>query len=91
MNKLEIWFIRRALYKKAKEDKMWQLVLYGLAYIAKNSAMIVGIIEAVAKAFVSVITLTPTKKDDKLLPYIDKFFSGIKRSLYVLSEIMSNK
>jgi len=89
MNRFQKWIIRRWLYKKAKEDKMWQIVLSVLAYIVKNFAMIIGVVEAVSKAITSVITLTPTKRDDALLPYVDRFFSAVKRALYSLSEILT--
>ena len=89
MNRFQKWIIRRWLYKKAKEDKMVKIILDIPAYLVKNSAMIIGIIEAVIKAVISVITLTPTKKDDKILPYIDKFFSAIKRFLYIVSETLT--
>jgi len=89
MNRFQKWIIRRWLYKKAKEDKMRQIVLSVLAYIVKNFAMIIGVVEAVSKAITSVITLTPTKRDDALLPYVDRFFSAVKRALYSLSEILT--
>jgi len=89
VNRFQKWLIRKWLYKKAKEDKMWQIVLCVLAYIVKNSAMIIGIFEAVAKAITSIITLTPTKRDDALIPYVDRFFSAIKRILYSISETLT--
>ena len=68
---------------------MVKIILDIPAYLVKNSAMIIGIIEAVIKAITSVITLTPTKRDDALLPYVDRFFSAVKRALYSLSEILT--
>ena len=89
MNRFQKWLIRKWLYKKAKEDKMVKIILDILAYLVKNSAMVIGIVEAVVKAITSIITLTPTKKDDILLPYVDGFFSAMKKVLYSISEILT--
>lgn len=92
MNKLTRWFILRYMKNKAKGgDKMFQIILAVLAYLVKNIALITGVLEAVAKAITGIITLTPTKKDDVLLPKVDAFFSGIKKFLYQLSEFMTGK
>lgn len=86
------WFIIRYIKNKAKGgNKMFQIILAVLAYLVKNTALIVGILEAVMKVIAGIVTLTPTKKDDKLLPKIDAFFSAIKKFLYELSEYMTKK
>jgi len=92
MNKIKLWFIRRYLYNKAEEgNKMFQLILFVLAFIAKNLALIIGVLEGVVKVLGGIISLTPTKADDKFLPVIDKVFSNIKRALYNISDIASGK
>ena len=70
---------------------MFQLILFVLAFIAKNLALIIGILESIVKVIVGIIGLTPTKADDKFLPVIDKVFSNIKRALYNISDIASGK
>jgi len=70
---------------------MMQIILAVLAYVVKNIALIIGILEAIAKVITGIITLTPTKKDDALLPKVDAFFSAIKKFLYEVSEFMSGK
>ena len=56
------------------------------AYIAKNLALLVGVIEALAKALAGIISLTPIKRKDKILEYVDKFFSAVKKGLYWVSD-----
>jgi len=62
-----------------------------LAWIVKNIALIIGILEALVKVISGIITLTPTKSDDKLLPIIDNVFSWIKKALYWASEKLAGK
>jgi len=92
MNKVTRWFILRYMRNRAKGgDKMFQIILAVLAYVVKNIALIIGVVEALLKVITGIITLTPTKKDDILLPEIDAFFSAIKKFLYEVSEFMSGK
>ena len=92
MNKIMRWFILRYMRNKAKGgDKMYQIILAVLAYLVKNTALLIGILEAIAKVITGIITLTPTKKDDILLPKVDAFFSAIKKFLYQLTEFMTGK
>lgn len=70
---------------------MFQLILYVLAWASKNLAIIIGILEAVVKAITAIVTLTPTKRDDKVLPIVDNVFSSIKKVLYTISDIMAGK
>ena len=62
-----------------------------IAYIFKNMAVIIGVIEAVLKAAAAIVSLTPTKKDDAILEYVDKGFSLIKRILYTISDKLAGK
>lgn len=62
-----------------------------LAYIVKNVALIVGIVEAIAKVFAGIASLTPTKKDDILVPIVDKVASFLKKWLYILAEKLAGK
>lgn len=57
-----------------------------LAFLAKNAALLVGILEAIAKAFAGIASLTATKKDDAILPMVDKVFSWVKNALYTISD-----
>jgi hypothetical protein len=61
------------------------------AWLVKNTALLVGIIEAVVKVFAGIVSLTPTKKDDALLPKVDAIASKIKAALYWASEKLAGK
>jgi len=70
---------------------MLQLVWYVLAWVVKNLALIVGILEALCKVIVGIISLTPTKRDDACLDKVNMVFSTIKRWLYTLSDWTAGK
>jgi DNA-binding ferritin-like protein len=70
---------------------MFTIILFVLSWIVKNIALLIGILESIIKAITGIITLTPTKRDDKLLPVIDKIFSTIKKYLYMMADFMSGK
>jgi ArsR family metal-binding transcriptional regulator len=57
-----------------------------IAYVLKNSALLVGIIEAILKAVGGIVSMTPTKKDDEVVDKIDEVFSKIKAYLYTASD-----
>lgn len=59
-----------------------------LGWIAKNSALIIGIVESILKAVAGVVSITPTKKDDKVYEVVDKVFSKIKKYLYDASDFL---
>lgn len=61
-----------------------------IAYVVKNLALVIGILEAILKAVSGIVSLTPTKKDDKLLKVIDGIFSKIKKALYDKVDFLSN-
>jgi hypothetical protein len=61
------------------------------AWLVKNTALLVGIVEAVVKVFAGVVSLTPTKKDDAFLPKVDAVASAIKKALYWASEKLAGK
>jgi hypothetical protein len=67
-------------------DKIVGFIKLILAYLVKNVALIVGIVEAIAKVFAGIASLTPTKADDALIPLVDKVASFIKKWLYTLAE-----
>lgn len=56
------------------------------SYILKNLALLVGIVEAILKAVGGIVSLTPTKKDDSVVEFINTVFSNIKAFLYTLSD-----
>lgn len=61
------------------------------AWLVKNVALLVGIIEAAVKVIAGIVSLTPTKKDDALLPKVDAVASAIKKALYWASEKLTGK
>lgn len=65
-------------------------ILYILAYIAKNVALVVGIFEALAKLLAGLINIfASAKQKDKLLSYVDIGFSWVKKWIYFISDKMS--
>jgi hypothetical protein len=62
-----------------------------LAWVLKNVALVVGIIEAVAKVIAGIVSITPTKSDDWLIPWVDKIASWVKKGLYTLSDKLAGK
>lgn len=62
-----------------------------LSWIVKNVALIIGIIEAISKVLGGIVSLTPTKSDDKVVAVIDNVFSWIKKGLYFLSDKLAGK
>jgi hypothetical protein len=67
-------------------DKIFTFIKLVLAYLVKNTALLVGIIEAISKVLAGIASLTPTKKDDDLLPTVDKVAGWIKKALYTVSD-----
>ena len=61
------------------------------SFIVKNIALLIGIVEAVAKLITGIISMTPTKKDDNWLPKIDAICSNIKKGLYWISDKWAGK
>ena len=70
---------------------MVSLIMGVAAWLVKNTALLVGIVEAVVKVFAGVVSLTPTKKDDAFLPKVDAVASAIKKALYWASEKLAGK
>lgn len=62
-----------------------------IAYIIKNVAIIIGVGESIMKVIASIVSLTPTKKDDVIYKKVDDFFSIIKQWLYKISEAFAGK
>ena len=61
------------------------------AWLVKNVALLVGIVEALVKVIAGIISLTPTKADDAFLPKVDAVASAIKKALYFVSEKLAGK
>ena len=61
------------------------------AWLVKNVALLVGIVEAIVKVIAGIVSLTPTKKDDAFLPKVDAVASAIKKFLYFVSEKLAGK
>lgn len=70
---------------------MINFVLGVVAWLVKNVALLVGIVEAIVKVVAGIVSLTPTKADDAFLPIVDKVASAIKKVLYFASEKMAGK
>ena len=70
---------------------MFKLILFALSWLVKNIAYIVGILEALVKVIVGIITLTPTKRDDFFVDKINDIFSAVKKFLYDISDFMAGK
>ena len=67
------------------------IVMGVLAWLVKNVALLVGIIEAIVKVIAGIVSLTPTKKDDAFLPKVDAVASWIKKGLYFVSDKLAGK
>lgn len=67
------------------------IVMGVLAWLVKNVALLVGIIEAIVKVIAGIVSLTPTKKDDAFLPKVDAIASWIKKGLYFVSDKLAGK
>ena len=67
------------------------IVMGVLAWLVKNVALLVGIIEAIVKVIAGIVSLTPTKKDDAFLPNVDAVASWIKKGLYFVSDKLAGK
>jgi hypothetical protein len=70
---------------------MMSVIMNVLAWVVKNVALLVGIVEAMVKVIAGIVSLTPTKKDDALLPMVDRVASAIKKALYFASDKMAGK
>lgn len=57
-----------------------------IAYLLKNAAILVGIVEAVLKAAAGIVSLTPTKADDAIVGKVNDVFNWVKSKLYDLSD-----
>ncbi len=62
-----------------------------LAYIFKNLGVIIGVLEAILKVLAGIVSITPTKRDDAILAFVDKVFSAIKKLLYGISDALAGK
>jgi phage-related minor tail protein len=67
-------------------DKIILFLKGVLAYLLKNSGLIVGVIEAVLKALGGIVSLTPSKKDDAVVAFLDTWFTKIKGWVYNLMD-----
>lgn len=68
-----------------------QFIMGILAWLVKNSALLVGIVEALAKVIAGIVSITPTKKDDFLITKVDDIASSIKKALYTISDFLAGK
>lgn len=62
-----------------------------LAWLLKNSALIVGVVEALAKLVAGIASLTPTKKDDWLIKKADAYGSKAKKVILDASDYFGGK
>lgn len=61
-------------------------ILWLVAFITTNFGMIVGIIKQICKVLAKIASLTPTKKDDFLVPQVESLFDSIQKSIYTAAE-----
>ena len=67
-----------------------QFCLSVIAYIAKNAALVVGVVEALAKLIAGIINIfASAKQKDKLIAIVDMISSYIKKILYTISDKLS--
>lgn len=57
-----------------------------IGYVLKNIAILIGCLEALLKLAGGIVSLTPTKKDDKVVEFIDLWFGKIKKFFYDTSD-----
>ena len=57
-----------------------------LAYLLKNGGLIIGLVESALKVLGGIVSLTPTKKDDAVVAFLDKWFTKIKQLIYDLMD-----
>jgi len=62
-----------------------------IGWVLKNTAQIVGVVESLGKVIAGMVSFTPTKKDDWLIPVVDKVCSAIKKFLYDMSDKLMRK
>lgn len=57
------------------------------AFAFKNFGLLIGVVEAIIKLLVGIVSRTPTKKDDKILEGVNLAFSKMKKWCYDLSDM----
>lgn len=62
------------------------MIMKIVGWVIKNLALLIGIVESILKLAAGIVSLTPTKKDDKICAKVDKTFSAIKKVLYTISD-----
>lgn len=67
---------------------MLNVITNVVSWISKNAALIIGIVESILKAVAGIVSITPTKKDDKVYEIVDKVFSKVKKYLYDASDFL---
>ena len=85
------WLEKQMLRRKLKETEVGMIILKILAWVVKNMAYIIGIMDTIVKLIAGIVSLTPTKKDDKLRNSVDTFFNFIKGWLYKISDLLGGK
>ena len=86
--------IVKIVFSAGFEKPIWMLLLFLffiVAWLVKNVALLVGIVEAIVKVIAGIVSLTPTKKDDAFLPKVDAVASAIKKALYWTAEKLAGK
>jgi len=61
-----------------------------LGWIAKNIGLVIGIVEQILKVLAGIASLTPTRKDDTIVNWLEKLFDKIKTPLYKFGEWAGN-
>ncbi len=65
---------------------MVNLITNVIGWFVKNVGLIVEILEALLKLAGGIVSLTPSKKDDKIVALIEDKFDVVKKALYQLAD-----
>lgn len=67
---------------------LWNFITSAIAYFIKNVSIIIEIIEAIVKLAAGIVSLTPSKKDDKLVDWVEDNFESLEGVLEEIAEIL---
>ena len=70
---------------------MTSFILGAAAWLMKNIGLIIGIVEQILKVLGGIVSLTPTRKDDVVVQWIEDKFNGIQGWIYSVANLINNK
>ena len=89
MNPILRWLIINKARELGKTNKEVAMILSVLAWILKNTGLIVGIVEALIKAAVGIVNITKTTRDDAALETVKRVFNSVQKWLYQNSALLA--